>query len=125
MLDNITPPEGTGRQQPSAEQRSVWAEYREQQRREACVCHGVDPVTLQPLPRPPLDLLKTAISLADEQLDDRETLNSANRISLAAALAAISSAQAHAEGINRHASALESIAETLEVLVRAERFAGR
>ncbi len=99
----------TEKREPSAEQRAIWAEFREGQRREACVRYGVDPDTLLDLPRPPPELLKAAAKLAAEQLDDREVLSIPNRIALAAAMAAISSAQDH----DRSAAALEAIAERL------------
>ena len=91
--------------------RSCVTDYRDRRRRDAARGLGLDPITLEPLPRPaPLD---AADALADRVEADADNLGPRERVEVLTALAAYSSA----ESASRSAAALESIAASLSRLV--------
>jgi hypothetical protein len=88
--------------------------YLDRRRREGARGLGIDPDTLEPLPRPaPLD---AAAALADRIEADPDNLGPRDRVEVLAALAAFSSA----ESASRSAAALESIAASLARLTGGE-----
>ena len=96
---------------PTAAARQCVAAYTDRRRREAARGLGLDPVTLEPLPRPAP--LAAAALLADRVEANADNLGQRDRVEVLAALAAFSSA----ESASRSAAALESIAASLSRLV--------